>query len=244
MGLVCHPIYPALCPRASDRTVEIIKIIRSSKIKFSSHLISHPAELTKLRNRQIAQTKTDWLWLVDGDEVYTKVGAREIVQASTPNRRGIAVRRYDLLGDIYHRQRETVGEYRLLGTRGHLVTRLINRAHFPGLHVERDYPLEAYLDGQGRVVHSYKQQDWYLTTNHLHHAMYLRRSSLGGNLPMFNRGKFKIETGLPVPGPIPEVFALPRPPSVPDPLVRRSFIYELFASITTPIKNFKRLLLP
>lgn len=228
---------------STDRTVAIINSISSPKIKFSQHQVQSASDMTDLRNAQLKATKTSWIWLVDGDEVYTQKGAREIVHAATSTRHGIAVRRYDLLGDVYHRQLESVGEYQLLGQRGHLVTRLINRSHFPSLHVERPYPLEAYLDGNGQVVHSYAQSKWYITREHLYHAMYLRRSSLGGNLAMLNRNKYKVETGLQIKDELPEVFSLPRPSLVPNPLSRRSITYELAASIITPIKNLKRKLL-
>lgn len=228
---------------STDQTVPIIQLISSPKIQLSFHKVHSASDLTNLRNLQLQQTTTPWIWLVDGDEVNTKKGAQEIVRAATPDRHGIAVRRYDLLGDIYHRQLESVGEYRLLGTRGHLVTRLINRSHFPGLHVGRPYPLEAYLDQDGKMVHSYATSKWYLTQEHLYHAMYLKRSSLGGNLAMLNRHKYKVETGLPIQDDLPEVFSLLRPALVPNPLVRRSIVYELAATIITPVKNLKRKIL-
>ena len=77
--------------------------------------------------------------------------------------------------------------------------------------------------------------------------LYLRRSSSGSNLPMFNRSKYKIQKGIKIVGvdlrvnpSIPPVFSLPRPSMVPDtPLVVRAVQlgYELLASVITPIKN-------
>jgi glycosyltransferase involved in cell wall biosynthesis len=226
---------------SSDHTVELIKSIASAKIKFSQIHVSSAAEVTAARASQLEATKTDWLWIVDGDEVYTETGAKEIKSVITQSvHNGIAVRRFDLLGDVYHRQVESVGEYRMLGTSGHLVTRLIRRSAFPGLKLDRPYPLEAYVDQKGRVIHSYDENKWYVTTNHLYHAMYLRRSSLGGNLPMLNRSKYRVESGLSIHDELPSVFTLARPSFLPDPLTHRSAQYELAASIITPVKNFKR----
>ena len=225
---------------SSDRTVELIKSLASPKIQFSQVKVGSAADMTAARSQQLNATKTDWLWIVDGDEIYTDTGDKEVQSAITHGYKGIVVRRYDLLGDVYHRQVETVGEYNLLGIRGHLVTRLIRRSAFPGLRLDRPYPLEAYVDSEGKVIHSYDQKSWYVTKGHLYHAMYLKRSSLGGNLPMLNRGKYRIESGVRITGETPSVFALPRPSFLPDPLAHRSREYELAASIITPVKNFKR----
>lgn len=225
---------------SSDHTLDIIRSFSSPKIKFSQTNISSPDELTTLRNEQIKLTNTPWLWVVDGDEIYPEDTIAEIKSYLTDDCHGIAVRRYDLLGDVYHRQVETVGEYQLLGQKGHLVTRLINLRAFPGLHVARPYPLEAYLDNKNRVIHSYDISKWKVTHSYLYHAMYLKRSSLGSRLPMFNRSKYKIETGIPVTSPLPSVFSLSRPSYVSDPLARRSLTYELLAHMVTPIKKLKR----
>jgi len=150
------------------------------------------------------------------------------------------VRRYDLLGDIYHRQIESVGSYELFGQKGHLVTRLINKEKIRGLHYQGDYPLEGWFDQTGVSTHDHDRKNWYITDNYLYHAMYLKRSSLGSNLPMFNRNKYKVETGISITTSPPEVFSLTRPQFVPDPLSRRTLGYELVASIITPIKDLKR----
>ena len=227
---------------SSDKTIQVIESIASPKITLSRIQASSPKDLTRARIEQIQRTQTEWFWVLDGDEVYTDRGVQEIAKAVKANYHGIAVRRYDLLGDIYHRQRESVGQYQLLGQRGHLVTRLVRKSAFPSLHLVHPYPLEAYVDQEGRVIHSYNQDKWYITSNHLYHAMYLKRSSLGSNLPMFNRNKYKVETGISITTSPPEVFSLTRPQFVPDPLSRRTLGYELATSIITPIKDLKRFL--
>ena len=227
---------------SSDKTIQVIESIASPKITLSRIQASSPKDLTRARIEQIQRTQTEWFWVLDGDEVYTDRGVQEIAKAVKANYHGIAVRRYDLLGDIYHCQRESVGQYQLLGQRGHLVTRLVRKSAFPSLHLVHPYPLEAYVDQEGRVIHSYNQDKWYITSNHLYHAMYLKRSSLGSNLPMFNRNKYKVETGISITTSPPEIFSLTRPQFVPDPLSRRTLGYELATSIITPIKDLKRFL--
>ncbi len=230
---------------STDHTLSIIKEINSPKIKFTQTIVSHPSELTQVRQHQLEQTTTNWIWLVDADEIYPRKTVQEIIRAINSQKyEGIVVRRYDLLGDVYHRQRETVGTYHLFGQSGHLVTRLLNKKKIPGLHLKGDYPLEGYYDSANQSIRSRNVQKYYITQNYLYHAMYLKRSSQGGNLKhVFNRQKYKIEKGIPINNQLPEVFNLPRPSIVPDPLQKRSFIYETLATFITPIKNLKRRLL-
>ncbi len=226
---------------STDKSKEILHTLASTKIKLREIITHTAAEMTIERSRQIQETKTDWIWLVDGDEVYPESTAKECVSAIKSSvYEGIVVRRYDLLGDVYHRQSETVGSYHLYGQKGHLVSRLINKKKVRGLTYKGAYPLEGWYDEDGVSAQARDPKHWYITKNRLYHAMYLKRSSLGSNLPMFNRSKYKIETGIKINDLLPEVFSLPRPAIIPDPLYRRGFGYELTAGILTPIKNLKR----
>ncbi|MEI8232337.1 MAG: glycosyltransferase [bacterium] len=226
---------------STDNTVRIVREVKSDKIIFNEINVTTRDGIALVRQAQIDSTRTKWIWIVDGDEIYGTSTAKEIVEATKKgNYSAIVVRRYDLLGDIYHRQIESVGSYNMFGQSGHLLIRLLNKEVLKGLAVKGQYPLESYFDGSGRCVNDLAKKDVYITQNYLYHAMYLKRSSEGSNLPMFNRSKYKIETGIGIDGIIPEVFSLPRPPLVPDPLVRRSLGYELIAQVVTPIKNIKR----
>lgn len=226
---------------STDRTREIVKSIKSDKIVFREELAESRSDVTAVRDRQIGMTKTPWIWVVDGDEIYTRGGAKEIVKAAESGKyRVIVVRRYDLLGDVYHRQKESVGTYSLYGQKGHLLVRLLHKEQIKGLKVEGDYPLEGYYDGTGKSVLDIPLKDVYITEKYLYHAMYLKRSSQGKNLgSMFNRTKYKIESGIPVDDTLPEVFSV-RAPGLPDPRAKRGISYELLASLITPVKDFKR----
>jgi len=227
---------------STDNTLEIIGGIKSDKIKLTTKKISSPSELTSIRQKQIDETKTPWIWIVDGDEIYPERTAQEIIRAVQANRHeGILVRRHDLLGDIYHAQHESVGQYSLFGHRGHMLVRLVNRDKIKGLHYQGDYPLEGFFDQAENSILEHNPSDWYLTENYLYHTMYLKRSSEGANLStVLHRNKFKIERGLSVNSKPPEVFSLPHPSLVPDPLTHRSLAYNLAAYLITPIKQLKR----
>jgi len=227
---------------STDNTLKIIRSIKSSKIKLTTTTINSPSELTQIRQDQLDATTTPWIWIVDGDEIYPKATIQEIVQAVKIDQyEGIVVRRHDLLGDIYHAQDESVGEYNLFGHRGHLVTRLVNKDKIKGLHYQGDYPLEGFFDRDNQSTRDRNPDNWYISSRYLYHAMYLKRSSEGANLKsVLHRSKYKVETGHPLDTHYPEVFDLVHPSFVPNPLINRSLAYNLAASIITPVKKLKR----
>lgn len=226
---------------STDHTIESIKSIDSPKIKLTTSRASTSMDVTSIREDQIKNTKTDWFWVVDGDEVYPEKTAGEVVAAINSNKfEGITVRRYDLLGDIYHRQNESVGTYKMWGTSGHLVLRALNKSKINGLHLRGGYPNEGYYDSSGIALIDHDPALHYITDNYLYHAMYLKRSSLGGNLNMFNRSKNKIELGIPLDQSPPSVFNSEPLPWENDPKKNRSLSYLVLASLITPIKYLKR----
>lgn len=231
---------------STDNTVSIIRSFKSKKIVFTSKPTTKPRDITMIRQQQLDQTRTNWFWVIDGDEIYPRKTSKEIVKAVNSKKyEGIVVRRHDLLGDIYHAQRESVGEYNLFGQKGHIVLRLLNKSIVQGLYVKGTYPLEGYYDKNSTAVIERDKTKYYFTQNRLYHAMYLKRSSLGANLSLsLNRSKYKIEKGLDLrPSEAPEVFFKPTPKDIQDPLKKRSPAYEVAARIITPIKELKRKIL-
>ncbi|TAL82003.1 MAG: glycosyltransferase, partial [Bacteroidetes bacterium] len=184
---------------STDKTADIISSFSSKKIHFSSIPIHDPAELSKVRQYQLEQTAADWIWIVDGDEVYPKLLGDEIsdiIQRRGTDLEGILIGRYDLMGDIYHYQDESVGTYNNFGRKGHFALRLLNKKIIKGLHIQGIYPYEGYYDGNNNEVLNREKQKYYFTNGRLYHAMYLQRSTLGTNLfDTFHRMKGKIELG-------------------------------------------------
>jgi glycosyltransferase involved in cell wall biosynthesis len=230
---------------SEDNTVEIIKSIKSEKIQFMQKPITNVDEIKILRQKQIDETETDWLWVIDGDEIYSDELSDEIISFVKTSKKmeGIVVGRYDLLGDIYHYQSETVGTYDIFGRQGHYVLRLLHKSALPGLHLQGTYPYEGYYDEKGIEVIHHEAEKYTFTSGKMLHAMYLRRSSQGANLvSTFHRNKWKIETGKPIPAgyQFPQVIQKPHPVIVPDISSHRSFAYEIAAYGITPIKQLKR----
>lgn len=230
---------------STDNTINIAKLIKNKKIEFKRQEISNASEIVDVRQSQIEKTKTDWFWIVDGDEIYPSSLCEEIVNIINKKGKdleGIVVGRYDLLGDIYHYQDETVGSYNLFGKKGHLVLRLFNKKNIERLHLEGEYPFEGYYDKNNFEINNHDKKYFRFTKNKLFHAMYLQRSSFGANLNnTLHRSKWKIEQGHKINRSIiPEVFAQVRPVNIPCVSFKRSIIYELVAAFITPIKIMKR----
>jgi len=226
---------------STDNTCSIIQTIKSKKISFSQISAATPADMVAVRNQQLNDTKTDWLWMVDGDEIYPKDTAQEIVNHLQSNLAGIVVRRHDCLGDIFHYQsNESVGAYTLAGRTGHYNLRLIN-CRLKGLHLSGSYPNEGFCDGEHHPLVEYPADRFYVTDNPYIHTTYLSRSSLGGNLGnTLYRQKYKYEIGALTPSKLlQDMMALQPPKNIPRPL-HRGFWYTLIAGIVTPIKILKR----
>ena len=232
---------------SSDDTVEVIKSFVSPKIKFVRKIINDPLGVGNIRDMQIKETKTDWFWIVDGDEVYSQNLCREIkeiLEVRGQNLEGVVVKRYDLLGDIYHYQDETVGAYDLFGKKGHLVVRLLNKSKIEGLAAKGKYPYEGYYDSEGMEIIHHDKNLFYISSGKLFHAMYLTRSSLGSNLTnTFHRKKWKLESGFEIKDKslFPKVFFEKKPSGIYDVTQKRGKVYEIMASMITPVKKIKKI---
>lgn len=230
---------------SADNTVKIIKSFKSNKIRFAQIKVSDVTQIAEARNRQIEETETDWFWIVDGDEVYPAGLCREIMELVKKGDKleGIVAGRYDLLGDIYHYQSESVGVYKMLGKKGHFALRLINKKNIAGLHVAGNYPYEEYFDENNIDLIFHSEWKFKFTEGKLFHAMYLPRSSRGASLnDTFHRKKYKLELGnkFSPHTTYPEVFFAERQEDVPDVTNRRSLFYSIGAYLVTPLKMIKR----
>jgi glycosyltransferase involved in cell wall biosynthesis len=224
---------------STDATLKRITSISSPKIKLQQTKCHTPASIVAVRSEQLQATKSQWIWQIDGDEVYPAKTCQEIVNHLDPNLAGVMVRRFDSLGDIYHYQPdERVGGYHLFGRLRHINLRLINR-QLAGLHLRGHYPQEGFYDGQGKALISYPQSRFYLTRNGYLHTTYLKRSTTGSSLKTtLHRHKYKIEWGKKLPlKDIPEEFSLA---SNSEAVKKRSLVYNLAALIITPLKMLKR----
>lgn len=231
---------------STDETLKILSSIRSEKIEIDRIKSNIKSNIGSIRQQQLTKTQTDWIWILDGDEIYPDSLGNEImriIQSKGSDLEGIVVGRYDLLGDIYHFQSDGAGIYDLFGQKGHFALRLINKKNIQGLHIEGNYPYEGYYDKDGIELINHNRDKYIFTDGKLWHAMYLQRSTSGKNLSdTLHRNKYKIETGLPIPdtSSLPKVFSMFNPNAIKKITQERSIFYEMIATIITPLKKLKR----
>lgn len=223
---------------STDKTVDAIMSIGSSKIIFSQKGVADKDRLVLLRQEMVAATTTPFFLILDGDEIWPEESIKKMVETAQmlpENKIAIVCRTRNCVGDAWHYLPEEAGQYHLAGQKGHLSMRLFRNV--PGLLLSGQYPLESYIYG-GRSLND--QNDklefvdvWYLHTTHL------PRSS--SNIPVLGFRRKKFETGITLEkAELPSVLFASRPSSVPDPLVHRSGGYELIAKAITPIKQLVR----
>lgn len=222
---------------SDDNTVEIIKSIKSNKIEFSEVGKVDKFEFTKLRQKMLEESKCDWILILDGDEVWWDKSIKEMVNEI--NQRGdkiegIVVPMVVSVGDIYHIQGEEAGKYKLLGRKGHLSLRAINK-RIPGLHLELPYGKEGFFDKNNKPV---QERDGiiYKDAPYLH-LTHLKRSSKNRSPDKY---KYEIGEKLPVGFKFPESFYKDFPDKVLSPWKRMSKIEYALATFLTPLRKIKR----
>lgn len=225
---------------STDNTVNIINSISDPKIKFSISHLSTPRQHTEMRNKMLAQTKTDWFLLLDGDEIWNESTLSQFLKflaKQPPSIYAVAMRTRNCVGDIYHYLPEDSGKYELLGRKGHLTIRAYRK--LPGFHWEGEYPLEKYCDDRGMGVNNLPEHLAFFDGFYWHMTHLLRSSSNEG---VKGWRKTKIEKGIQTTNlqELPEVFQKKAPTMVPSPLSKRSPLFELTAHVITPLKFLKR----
>jgi len=157
---------------STDSTVKIIRSIHSPKIELKECGSVNRQGLVKLRNEQIQITKTNWLMILDGDEIWPKTNLIQLIKAidkAQPNTIALVNRTKNCIGDLHHFVPEAKGKYQIGPWQGHLNIRAIR--NLPGLTVVGEYPNEAYVY-QGKKLQDQSERlefvdTWYLHTTHL-----------------------------------------------------------------------------
>lgn len=217
---------------SSDKTIEIIKTIDNPKISFKK--VTDNVEI--LRQEMLKETKGDWMFILDGDEIWHEEGVKNLrsnLEKVGENKDCVVVPTYMLVGDIFHYQEKSAGKYKIGEKKGHYNIRAIRKTE--GLHVEGIYPNEAYVTKDGvKVQDLNKEKILYLETAYLH-ASFLKRSSKD-----VKKIKYEIGEDFPKDFYYPEVFFRERPAIVPSPWKTMNGGYKLRALLETPLKKIKR----
>lgn len=224
---------------SADKTVEIVKLIDSKKIKFKETAIGDSKKVSELRQKMLDETDSDWVLILDGDEIWHQdaiVNCKLKIENSKYDL--VVVPNYMLIGDIFHYQEKEAGRYRIGDKIGHFNIRLFRRK-IEGLHLEGVYPLEAYVDSKGVKLQDFPKERILFFDEPYLHASFLPRSRA-----YTKKIKYEIGEEFPRDFYYPEVFFNPRPSFVPSPWKPMSKSYKLRAFFETPLKKLKRRVLP
>jgi glycosyltransferase involved in cell wall biosynthesis len=223
---------------SSDKTREVVKSIKSEKVKLVEKGERNAIELSKLRQEMLAESNCDWVFILDGDEIWWDKTIREEIKKAG-NKSVIVSKTKMLIGDIFHFQDENAGRYNILGKVGHYNIRLFRR-DIKGLHVSGIYPDEAYRDINEVSLQNLENEIYFSDQEYIH-ASHLQRSS-ENNRKDSHGYKLKYEMGseFPLDFYYPEVLFRPRPAMVTDPWEIMDFDYKMRAYLVTPMKNIKR----
>jgi len=229
---------------STDRTVEIIRLIKSPKIDFKEVGSVDVNTFTQVRQQMLDATPKDYdrLMLLDGDEIWPSFGIKTATDFchSHPESESLVVRSRNLVGDIYHCLPESAGKYHLAGHVGHLNLRFINLKKIPGLHAAKPHGQQGYFDSNDTLVQDLNPS---FLDIYYHHATHLIRSS-SFETPK-RQQKLKSELGSKILlKDQPEIFFIPHPNSVPDVTSSAPFSFWLKAALQTPPRRLKRTLFP
>lgn len=237
---------------STDKTAEIIKTITDPKIEFSqkppnSDMIVH----AQMRQTMLDETRADWVFLLDGDEIWPEVSIKKIIEAIQQSRdeECIVVPTLMLLGDIYHYQEQRGGDYRIAGKKGHFNLRAFN-TKIPGLHVEvrrnrQGLWREGFYDQDRQLIYERDPKRVVLLDTPYLHASHLNRSSKDNEvIERTIRFKYELGESLPADFKYPACFFARRPSIVPDPTRKMTTSFLVRSLVETPLKKLKRRLRP
>lgn len=226
---------------SSDRTLEIINSIKSPKIKLLQKIIETKDEFTKLRNLQLNSCKSEWVLILDGDEVWTETSLRKSIQQITQKENlDYLISSYiNCIGDVYHVLPASSGKYRIKTYSGNISIRWIKNKN-----VEFSYPYgqEGLVTINNKTLIQDSDLNYEFISEAYFHMTHLKRSSTNVNEVFMRKNKYKYELGSKNLIEFPKVFYLVRPSFVISPWKKRSSLYILNAVWQTPLKRLKRLI--
>ncbi|MBX4205633.1 glycosyltransferase [Candidatus Microgenomates bacterium] len=216
-----------------DKTVEIVKSIKSEKLKFKQ---TSETDVSMVRQQMLDETHADWIFILDGDEIWHDEQIQEQTQEIRDNGE-----KYDvvvnsntmLIGDIYHYMDPKLGRYKIHDIVGHYNIRFIKK--LPGLHLKGSYPNESYVDENNVMSQNFSKDKILFSNNFYLHASFLPRSSKDNKKVKYERG-----LSFPLDYFYPEVFFKNKPNMIPLPWTATGINYKIRSLIELPFKKIKR----
>lgn len=218
---------------STDRTVEIVEMIKNSKLTFEQKGIVNKEQYTKLRQEMLDRTKTSWFMVLDGDEIWPNTAVRELITAvrSAPRQiDAVVVGQWVCQGDVFHFSKavKELQEDRT-GRKGFWLPRAWRKT--PGLHAIGEYGVESYADRDGVNVSYWDTKRLKYLTHKFFHMTFLPRSSnLQKDREVMMRSQkthFYKGTSFPNGMEYPEVFYRKKPDFIKSPWKKLTFVDQL-----------------
>lgn len=239
---------------STDDTIQIIKELKKtypSKIKVNFLGSVDIREFTQIRQEMIHETNSDWIIIVDGDEVWWDDKIKETTRLMRENKtlQTIVNEYRNLVGDIYHFQDPKASYYKFDGKKGPYTIRAISLRNIKGLNANKPHGKQGYFDKNGVLVQDLNSANraWINGISYLHFTHLIRSSSLDQDKKVIKRDiKYKHELGYSFDYEFfyPEALFKYRPNQVKEVWQKRTTSYILKASILTPIRQIKRRIIP
>jgi len=238
---------------SDDMTIPIIKEIKKryqEKILFEEIGEVDPEEFTRASQSMLSKTESDWILVLDGDEVWWDDSIKILLK--NIERKGGEIETivqpfYNPIGDIYHYQEDKAGMYRFDEKKGHFAIRALSRK-IPGLNYSGAHGKRALYDNEKRPIQKRDpEKRVFLNLPFMHFTNLPRSSERAKDLKVPKRGfKYKYELGKYFPRDFyyPEVFFRKRPSIVPSPWVKITGSYYLKSCFYTPLRFMKRRIMP
>lgn len=206
-------------------------------------------EFTSVRQLMLNETKSDWMFIVDGDEIWwdEKIKQTTDIMRANPDLEMVVNQYLNVIGDLYHYQDRSVSKYKIGNNIGTFTIRAMNIKNITGLNVSKPHGQQGFFDGKGTLVQDRMPQKWQVVDgdSYLHMTHMQRSSSLVEDRKVLKRNiKYKYELGnaFPLDYYYPEVFFRNYPDIIPSVWGKVSGEYLVKAVALTPIKRLRRMI--
>lgn len=233
---------------SNDLTKEIIELLLHEypdKVKYKKYENVGVVDFTQLKNEMLQASNSDWVFILDGDEVWWDDSIRAIKE--TIDERGnelntIVSPFVNPVGDIFNYRNPAYGKYSIGNKTGDITIRCINR-RINGLHIAKPYGNEGYYNEDNIPVQDLAASKMLFIDKPFMHFTYVKRSTLNNDSTMQRRGKFKYELGRRFPSDYfyPEAFFFKKPEIISNPWVTRDTYYIAISLIQLIPKRIKKL---